>query len=126
MLTGSTNPKKINLKEIRVYINKIILNIYIGDIMAAEIKNSGVTKELVRDAVTRTLKSRIEEINQKSNSIYESMKYFEKKYGMKTEEFYKKFVRGELGDEMDFFEWKASSDIFNELAKEKRVLIEAV
>jgi hypothetical protein len=45
---------------------------------------------------------------------------------MKTEEFYRKFVRGELEDDMDFFEWKASSEIFNELIKEKRALIEAV
>lgn len=94
--------------------------------MAAEIKNSGIPKELVRDAVKRTLKSRIEEINQKSNDIYESIKYFEKKYGMKTEEFYKKFVRGDLGDDMDFFEWKASWEIFSELTTEKRALIEAV
>jgi hypothetical protein len=94
--------------------------------MAAEIKNSGIPKGLVRDAVKRTLKSRIEEINQKSNNIYESIKYFEKKYGMKTEDFYKKFVRGELGDDMDFFEWKASSEIFSELIKEKTALIEAV
>jgi hypothetical protein len=79
--------------------------------MAAEIKNSGIPMELVRDEVTRTLKSRI---------------YFEKKYGMKTEDFYKKFVRGELGDDMDYFEWKASSEIFNELTGEKRALIEAV
>jgi hypothetical protein len=94
--------------------------------MSAEIKNSGITVEIVRDAVTRTLKSRIEEINQKSNDLYESMKYYEKKYGMETEEFYKKFVRGELGDDMDFFEWKASSEIYNELTTEKRALIEAV
>ena len=94
--------------------------------MAAEIKNSGIPTELVRNVVTRTLKTRIEEINRKSYDIYESMKYFEKKYGMKTEEFYRKFVRGELGDDMDFFEWKASSEIYNELRNEKRALIEAV
>ena len=41
------------------------------------------------------------------------MNYFEKKYGMKTEEFYKKFLAGSLGDDMDFFEWKASTAIFN-------------
>ncbi len=94
--------------------------------MAAEIKDAEIPKELIRDAVTRTLKSKIEEINQKLNEIYESMKYFEKKYGMKTEEFYKKFVSGELGDNMDFFEWKASFEISNELKEEKRTLIEAV
>ncbi|MCZ7372988.1 MAG: hypothetical protein O8C60_04935 [Candidatus Methanoperedens sp.] len=94
--------------------------------MRCDIKNSGIPKEFVRDAVIRTLKSRIEEINQKLNDIQESIRYFEKKYGMKTEEFYKKFVSGALGDDMDFFEWKASYEIFNELKEEKRALIEAV
>jgi len=93
--------------------------------MAAEIKNTERTKNIVWGAVTRTLKFRIEEINQKSNDIYENLKYFEKKYGMKTEEFYKKFVSGELGDDMDFFEWKASSEIFTELREEKKALIQA-
>jgi len=94
--------------------------------MAAEIKNAAIPKDLVWGAVTRTLKSRIEEINQKSNDIYENMKYFERKYGMKTEDFYLKFVSGKLGDDMDFFEWKASSEILTELREEKKALIQAV
>ena len=94
--------------------------------MAAEIKKTGLTKDLVKNVVTRTLKSRIEEINQKLNDIYESMKYFEKKYGMKTEEFHKKFLSGTVGDDMDFFEWKASAEVYNELKEEKKALIEAI
>lgn len=94
--------------------------------MAAEIKSAGIAKEMVKGVVTRTLKSRIEEINQKLNNVYENMKYFEKKYGMKTEEFYKKFVSGTLGDDMDFFEWKASSEIYTELKEEKKALVEAI
>ncbi len=54
------------------------------------------------------------------------MGYFERKYGMETEEFYKKFVSGALGDDMDFFEWKASAEIHDELKEEKKVLIEAI
>lgn len=94
--------------------------------MAAEIKKAAIPKDLVWGAVTRTIKSRIEEINQKSNDIYQNMTYFERKYGMKTEEFYIKFVSGKLGDDMDFFEWKASSEIFTELREEKKALIQAV
>lgn len=94
--------------------------------MAAEIKKAEIPTELVKNTVIRTLKSKIEEINQKLNDIYASMKYFEKKYGMKTEEFYKKFTSGSLGDDMDFFEWKASAELYNELKEEKKVLIEAI
>lgn len=94
--------------------------------MASEIKNTAIPKDLVKDAVIRTLKSKIEEINQKLNDIYASMNYFEKKYGMKTEEFYNKFTSGTLGDDMDFFEWKASAELYKELKEEKKVLIEAI
>ena len=94
--------------------------------MASEIKNAGISKDLVKDAITRTLLSKIEEINQKLNDIFESIKYFEKKYGMKTEDFYKKFLSGAIGDDMDFLEWKASAEVYNELKEEKRVLMKAI
>ncbi len=94
--------------------------------MASEIKDTAIPKEIIKETVARTVRSRIEEINQKLNDIYTNLRYFEKKYGMKTEEFYKKFVSGALGDDMDFFEWKASTEIYNELKEEKKVLIEAI
>ncbi len=54
------------------------------------------------------------------------MNYFERKYGMKTEEFYEKFVSGAAGDDIDFFEWKALKEISDELKEEKKVLIEII
>ncbi len=94
--------------------------------MALKMKNKEIPKDIVMEVVIRTLKSKIEEINQKLNDLYQNMAYFEKKYGMKTEEFYQKFISGSLGDDMDFFEWKASTEIYNELKEEKKVLIEAI
>lgn len=35
----------------------------------------------------------------------------------KLKEFYKKFLTGSLGDDMDFFEWKASRDVYKELQR---------
>jgi len=94
--------------------------------MASEIKSITIPKEVIREAVFRTVRLRIEEINQKLSDIYTSMRYFEMKYGMDSEKFYNKFVSGSLGDEMDFFEWKASTEIYNELKEEKKVLIGAI
>lgn len=94
--------------------------------MVLEVKNTGISKDLVKDVVIRTLRSRVEEINQKLKDIYENMSYFERKYGMKTEEFYEKFVNEALGDEMDFFEWKASKELHDELKEEKSVLVEVI
>ena len=94
--------------------------------MVLEVRNVGIPKDLVKDVVIRTLRSRVEEINHKLGDIYNSMNYFERKYGMKTEEFYEKFVSGALGDNMEFFEWKASKEIHDELKEEKRVLTEII
>lgn len=87
--------------------------------MAAEMRSSGISKERMKEVVARTLKSKIDEINQKLIDTHETMRYFEKKYGMRTEEFYKKFLADELGDDMDFFEWKASKEISDELNGER-------
>jgi len=95
-------------------------------LIAVEMKNTEIPKDLMKGVVFRTLMSKLEEINQKLNDINENMKYFEKKYGMKTEEFYKKFLNGMLEDDMDFFEWKASREICDELEEEKRMLLEAI
>ena len=94
--------------------------------MAADIKNAGLSKDFVKGVVSRKIKSRIAEINQKLIDLYNSMKYFEKKYGMKTEDFHKKFLTGSLGDDMDLFEWKASCEMYKELQEEKTALFEAI
>jgi RIO-like serine/threonine protein kinase len=94
--------------------------------MATDIKNTGLSKDFVKDVVMRTIKSKIEEINQKLTDINNITKYFEKKYGMNNEEFYKKFLEGSVGDDMDFFEWKASCDLHKELQEEKEALLEAI
>lgn len=94
--------------------------------MAADIKNAGLSKDFVKSVVSRTIKSRIAEINQKLIDLYNSMKYFEKKYGMKTEDFHQKFLMGSLGDDMDLFEWKALCEMYKELQEEKTALFEAI
>lgn len=37
--------------------------------------------------------------------IEQKLQDFEQKYQMQSEEFYRRFQAGELGDSMDFFEW---------------------
>jgi hypothetical protein len=74
--------------------------------------------------VSRTLRSKVEELNDKLREIQKSIRYFERKYGMKTAEFYGKFIRGEAGDAMDFFDcWKALKELNDELTEERSALL---
>ena len=80
----------------------------------------------VEGAVVKTIQNRIEEINHELQEVLDSMEYFQRKYGLKTQEFYERFLKGELGDDMNFFEWKACKEIYDELRKERGLLLEAI
>jgi hypothetical protein len=47
---------------------------------------------------------------------------FENTYSMKSKEFYIRFEKGELGDEMDFFEWASAIDMLKEAEKDLSLL----
>lgn len=94
--------------------------------MALVVKDTVIPEDQVKNIVLKALKSRIEKINSKIEEIKNNINYFKLKYGMESEEFYRKFETGELGDEMDFFEWKSSIEILNDLKTERSALIEAI
>lgn len=47
---------------------------------------------------------------------------FENKYSLSSDEFYKLFQEGKMGDEEDFFEWKALIEGIKEWAQTKENL----
>lgn len=42
---------------------------------------------------------------------------FEARYKMSSADFYEKFERGELGDDMDFFEWAGLYELYQDLSE---------
>ena len=47
---------------------------------------------------------------------------FEKMYGMTSETFYEQYVRGDLGDKMDFIEWAATIEMLRNAEKRLEAL----
>jgi predicted DNA-binding protein YlxM (UPF0122 family) len=87
----------------------------------------GVTKhpkEHVREAVARAVEVRLREVKASIERVEGSLKDFETKYGMVTESFYKKYLGGELEENIDFMEWRACKEIFGDLLEEKALLEE--
>jgi len=50
------------------------------------------------------------------------LREFEKRYGMESATFYRRFEAGELGDAMDFFEWAGLYELYLDLGKKIRRL----
>ena len=55
--------------------------------------------------------------------LKKEIKHFEDKYNMASEDFYKNFEEGKIGDTQDFFMWASSIDIHKRL-KDKHTLLE--
>ena len=47
---------------------------------------------------------------------------FEKRYGMESATFYRRFEAGELGDAMDLFEWAGLYELYRDVVEEIRRL----
>ena len=58
--------------------------------------------------------------------LKKEIKNFEQKYGMTSDDFYRKFEKGKLGDEQIFFLWSSSIDIYNNLSDRQKVLKEFI
>ncbi len=56
----------------------------------------------------------------------QSLAEFEKRYDMKSDIFYRRFEAGELGDEMDFFEWSGLYELYQDLSSKIHRLEQAV
>jgi hypothetical protein len=56
----------------------------------------------------------------------QSLAEFEVRYDMRSDIFYRRFEAGELGDEMDFFEWSGLYELYQDLSSKIHRLEQAV
>ena len=67
----------------------------------------------------------LQEVKQKNQKKLESynkyLQKFETQYGMNSYGFYEKFEKGQLGDDMDFFEWSGVVELRNHLIEKLKV-----
>jgi hypothetical protein len=67
------------------------------------------------DLIDRTLEKIIaletENIRKQLSDILSKIRRFEKQYEMTSEDFYRSYERGEMGDSVDFMEWSSLYDM---------------
>jgi len=55
--------------------------------------------------------------------LEDKLRVFEGKYSLPSDEFYKRFQEGDIGDDQDFFEWKALLEGIQEWQETKEELM---
>jgi len=74
---------------------------------------------LIMDKILKEIKNNHQQNIDRYNK---DLKYFESKYEMDSNLFYEKFEKGQLGDEMDYFEWSGLIELRNELFDKVKIL----
>jgi hypothetical protein len=69
-------------------------------------------EELVDQALTKLIQMEIERTSSEQERLKRILSDFERRYGISSEEAYRKFESGELGDNADLFEWTGIYEIY--------------
>ena len=78
----------------------------------------------IKETLKKLIEQEIDMLEKEKEEYKREMVKFEEIYSLKSEEFIKKFNNGEMGDDLDFFEWYASVDSYNRVEKRQRFLME--
>jgi hypothetical protein len=80
-----------------------------------------ITKSMSEHEAKRLLRSISEPkatVEEGLDDLLESLKEYEQKFGMSTLEFYRKFIAGKMGDDMDVIAWAGLYEIFVMMSQE--------
>jgi len=77
---------------------------------------------VVELAIEKLLKRESSRMGELKQRLLKQQAAFERKYGMNSEEFNRRYEKGIMGDEMDYIEWSATFDMLSGLDKRLSLL----
>ncbi len=78
--------------------------------------------QLITSSLSKIMDYKIQRYQQLLNELRSDLISMEKKYNKKSDDFYRSFQKGELGDEMDFVEWGSLYDMYHRILNKKKML----
>lgn len=70
-----------------------------------ELYSRGYQSPVIDQTIEKLVNLESNRIRAEVERLTARLQVYEEKYGMKSDQFYPRFMNGELGDEMDFVEW---------------------
>lgn len=77
---------------------------------------------VVELAIEKLLKREASRMNKLKQRLLIQKVEFEKKYGISSDEFNRRYEKGTMGDEMDYVEWSATVDMLSGIDKRLTLL----
>jgi hypothetical protein len=82
----------------------------------------GFYSEVVDRVIDKLLATEIERARAEQRDLEARLGNYERQHQLSSEEFYRRFRAGELGDEMDFVEWSVFYEMYQAILERLRVL----
>ena len=77
-----------------------------------DLYSKGFQSPVVDQAIEKLFNLESNRIHAEVEKLTTRLRSYEDEYGMKSEQFYLRFMNGELGDEMDFVEWSVFWEMY--------------
>ncbi|MHA1720603.1 MAG: hypothetical protein ACTSXK_13865 [Promethearchaeota archaeon] len=81
-------------------------------------------KKKITNEIIELVQGRLEYIRQEKIKILDDIKNFQQRYNKSNDDFLKDFQSGTIDDHEDFFIWKSSIQILEDLNEEEKMLKE--
>jgi len=82
-----------------------------------ELYRGGYRSQVVDQTVGKLISLEVSQSQAELERLAARLQGYEKQYGMTSDEFYRRFRAGELGDAMDYVEWSIFCDMYRAIEK---------
>lgn len=87
-----------------------------------QLYRQGFRSEIVDQTIDKLLDMEIRQAREEQRDLKARLTAYEEQYGISSEEFYRRFRAGELGDGMDFVEWSVFCEMHLTILERLRML----
>lgn len=81
-------------------------------------------RQLARSVLREALERELAALECAIERTKEVLREFERRFGMRSEEFYERFSRGMLDERDEFIDWAGEFELLRELLKRREVVLE--
>ncbi|MEB3160048.1 MAG: hypothetical protein VKL20_01165 [Synechocystis sp.] len=82
----------------------------------------GYKSDLIEQSLSKIINLELHHAQEQATHLKRKLLTYESQYKMDSEQFYKQFMAGELGDAMDFLEWSAFYEMWHSVQDRIKVL----
>lgn len=78
--------------------------------------------QLITSSLSKIMDYKIQQYENLLDELRSDLIRLEKKYDKNSDDFYRSFKKGKLGDDMDFVEWGSLYDMYQRILSKKKML----